>query len=174
MWPGHLRKGFTMTAGTADIGRIRQAVPEDLEALLSIEKLCSPVPWQRDSLLRDLTVHDAAIYWVAETCSGQLAGYVACWKVQMEADIVNMAVLPEWRRRGVATALLEHLLDQLAAAGVEQVFLDVRESNQAARALYRRCGFTVIGQRTAYYPNNGESAIIMTKKLDTMTNNMCK
>lgn len=144
---------------------IRAAVPEDVDALSDIERICSALPWHRTSLFQDLTFNQNAFYFVAESHSGQIVGYIACWAVQSEAEIINLAVLPSWRRQGIASRLMNHALLFMKNAGVRQVFLDVREHNEAALALYSRFGFIAAGFRAAYYHDNGENAIIMTKMI---------
>ena len=141
---------------------IRPAVPADLESLVSIERSCSGLPWQRSSLMRDLTAHAAARYRVAEDVSGAVVGYIAGWVILDEAEIINLAVLPDWRCRGIGLQLLLGLITDLQAEGVGRFFLDVREKNEAAIALYRRAGFSPVGRRDDYYADTGESAIIMS------------
>jgi ribosomal-protein-alanine N-acetyltransferase len=90
---------------------------------------------------------------------GRIAGFVVSRSVHLEREILNLAVAPEWRRCGVAKALLEQ---QLARGATH--FLEVRESNLAARALYHTLGFQEIGRRLGYYDRPAESAIVMRMK----------
>jgi ribosomal-protein-alanine N-acetyltransferase len=96
---------------------------------------------------------------VVAEMEGQIAGFLVSRSVHLEREILNFAVAPEWRRQGVAKALLEH---QLARGGTH--FLEVRESNVVAQYLYRRFGFQEVGRRPGYYDLPAESAIVMRMK----------
>lgn len=131
---------------------IRKALPSDSPRLEGIERLSFADPtWRGDDFFR----YDCV---VAEI-EGQIAGFIVSRSVYQEREILNLAVAPEWRRRGVAKALLEH---QLAQGGTH--FLEVRESNLAAQALYRQFGFHEVGRRFGYYDLPAESAIVMRMK----------
>ena len=92
-------------------------------------------------------------------------GYISCWLTGQEAEIIKLAVAPAWRRLGIGSKLISHMLDYLAATTIEEIFLDVRENNLAAQALYKRMGFAAVGRRPAYYQDNGEAAVIMSLKM---------
>jgi ribosomal-protein-alanine N-acetyltransferase len=139
--------------------RVRRARDSDLTRIEEIEHLCFPShPWDR---------HLLAKYECLVAVSGtQVAGFLSFRtlvrpgeEARGEFEILNLAVDPEWRRKGVAKALLDH---QLAHGGVH--FLEVRESNRVARKLYENMGFEVIGTRQNYYSNPEESAIVMRWK----------
>lgn len=131
---------------------IRSASASDAPRLEGIERLSFADPsWNAADFFR----YDCA---VAEI-EGQVAGFIVSRSVHLEREILNLAVAPEWRRRGVAKALLEH---QLGRGGTH--FLEVRESNLAARALYRTLGFQEVGRRLGYYDRPAESAIVMRMK----------
>ena len=144
---------------------IRPAGINDLNGLAVLEQLCSGTPWQAESLYKDLSDNRAARYWVAVSARGLIVGYIACWLILDEAEITNLSVLPEWRRRGIAGRLLQHLIGQATAEGTACIFLEVREHNQAARQLYQRAGFAEVGKRQGYYADTGETAITMSKKI---------
>ena len=131
--------------------QIRPAGPEDLEAIRSIQTLSPEASqWEPESYLS----HDCTVALV----SGHVAGFLVTRTVAPgEHEVLNMAVAPVFRRRGVATVLLKNALSRLEGA----LFLEVRESNQAARLLYRRLGFSEAGLRGNYYKNPGESAVVM-------------
>lgn len=101
---------------------------------------------------------------VVAKLDGRLIGYCNYWLVLDEASLLSIAVHPDHRGRGIARALLAHLLAEAAAAGCRQVVLEVRRSNQPALALYHRHGFTVSYQRRAYY-GDGEDALVMIQRL---------
>ena len=109
---------------------------------------------------REALVPPAGFGLVAEA-RGALLGYLIGRRLGDDGEILNLAVLPSARRRGVATALLEAALEQLRLAGVTAVFLEVRESNRGAQALYLRRGFRVIGGRPGYYRNPPENALVL-------------
>jgi len=92
---------------------------------------------------------------------GRAVGYVLARQAADEAEILNLGVAPAARRRGIGRALVREGLAALAARGAEQVFLEVRESNAAARALYAEFGFAEVGRRRGYYRRPTEDAIVL-------------
>ncbi len=145
---------------------IRRASLSDLDAIFEIEQTCSGTPWQIESLRQDLSGDNNAFYWVAalEASSG-IAAYGACWHMVDQAEIMNVAVLPEWRRKGIAGQILHAMERHAHQNGLQSLILEVRERNEPARQLYRRNGFSEIACRHHYYPDNRENAIIMSKKI---------
>lgn len=124
----------------------------------AIEQSVFADPWStqdfRDCLLSD------ALFHVAETPEG-VAGYVVALDAADEGEILNLAVAPEGRRRGLGRALIEEILDALTTRGVRYVYLEVRESNAPARALYAAFGFKDVGRRKQYYRRPVEDAIVL-------------
>ena len=96
----------------------------------------------------------------------RLVGYLCLWEIGHEIHITNLAVRPEFRRRGIARALLSHVMEGARQSGVELVFLEVRPTNLEALALYESFGFRVIGRRKGYYFDTGEDALVMEARLD--------
>lgn len=96
--------------------------------------------------------------------AGRVSGYCNYWLVLDEASLLSIAVHPDHRGRGIAGALLAHMLAEATQAGCLRVMLEVRRSNQPALALYQRHGFTVSYQRRAYY-SDGEDALVMIRGL---------
>lgn len=96
---------------------------------------------------------------------GRLVGYGVCSVVADEGEILNLAVEPRARRRGVGTALIAAMLDWLRARGSSRVFLEVRRSNEAAIGVYRQAGFIPLGTRYGYYRHPREDALTMTLDL---------
>lgn len=125
-----------------------------------IEKVVFADPWSlRD--FRDCITADAT-FLVAEAPGGEgVAGYLVALDAADEGEILNLAVAPGGRRRGVGRALVQSVLTTLTARGIQQVYLEVRESNAAARALYAAHGFTEVGRRAGYYRRPVEDAIIL-------------
>ncbi len=95
----------------------------------------------------------------------KLCGFIIGRQVAEEAEILNLAVILEKRRKGEGGALLKAAVDELQARHVSRVFLEVRESNAAGIAFYKRHGFLKTGRRASYYRNPEEAAIVMEKKL---------
>jgi len=124
----------------------------------AIEQLVFADPWsQRD--FRDCVTSDVT-FLVAETAEG-VAGYLVALDAADEGEILNLAVAPGGRRHGIGRALVDHALDSLARRGVRQVYLEVRESNAPARALYAAHGFREVGRRAQYYRRPVEDAVIL-------------
>jgi len=138
--------------------RIRAASTADLDAIVRIEAASFADPWSR----RAFHAHLRDLFLVAE-CEGAVAGYLVARAMSSEGEILNVAVHPDRRTAGIGRALLEASLDALDAAGVNAVFLEVRESNAAARRLYEASGFTEIGRRRGYYAEPVEDALVLRR-----------
>lgn len=132
-----------------------------LAALAEIEKACFHAPWSEKMLREEL---GKGIFLVAEQ-DGKTAGYVGCQTVLDEGYITNVAVSPDFRRQGIARALIAKLLAQAKAAGLSFVTLEVRESNAPAIALYAGASFAPVGTRKNFYSNPTENAVLMTISL---------
>jgi ribosomal-protein-alanine N-acetyltransferase len=138
---------------------IRTMTEADLEEVLNIESYSFPLPWNRDHFLGELK-SGHAFPLVALDQEKKIIGYICPRLLLEEGHIFNVAVRQDFRRRGVARFLLERVLNDCRAGGVEVVFLEVRLSNKAAIDLYRKLGFVATGRRMKYY-ENGEDAILM-------------
>ncbi len=136
-----------------------------VEEVARLEQICFSTPWSADSLQRELDTPGAA-FFVAENEAGVPIGYVGTHIVLDEGYIANLAVHPDYRRRGVAGALLRHL--EALAARRELAFwsLEVRESNAAAIRLYTRHGYMVTGRRPGFYRAPAEDALLMTRRFE--------
>lgn len=110
--------------------------------------------------LRDFVLADANHYYCA-IIDGEVVAYGGFSLAADEAEIITAAVAPEYRRRGIARALMDRMLDDAAALGGTDVYLDVRASNTAAIALYESLGFVRTGVRRAYYTRPREDAVLM-------------
>ncbi|MGI6212309.1 MAG: ribosomal protein S18-alanine N-acetyltransferase [Anaerovoracaceae bacterium] len=139
---------------------IRMGIPRDAHELGELEKACFSEPWSEKSILKDIQFNENARYYIA-AANGNIIGYIACWIVADEAQVNNVAVLPQHRRNHVASILMRTMIHETEQEGVTSQTLEVRESNEAAIGLYEKMGFTATGRRHAYYQDNGEDAIIM-------------
>lgn len=133
----------------------------DIEDILRIESISFTNPWTKEMYLSELEHRDVSFFYVARDALGEAIGFCSCWCVLDEVHINNLAVLPEHRRSGVASALLERVLRDGAARGASRATLEVRRSNVAALKLYERFGFAVSGVRRGYYTNPDEDALIL-------------
>lgn len=102
-----------------------------------------------------------ALFLVAEGEGERIVGYVVALDAADEGEILNLAVAPTGRRHGLGRALVEHVLEALRARGIRHVYLEVRESNAPARALYAGHGFREVGRRSQYYRRPVEDAIVL-------------
>jgi ribosomal-protein-alanine N-acetyltransferase len=143
--------------------RIRSAVPADAVGLVAIERRAFSDPWSEASFREALT-SPWTFGLVAEGARG-VTGYLIGREVAGTGEVLNLAVAPELRRRGIGGALLEAGLAALKRRRVEEVFLEVRESNRSAQALYLAHGFRPVGQRAAYYRNPKEDALVLRLEL---------
>lgn len=134
---------------------------DDAKALAELDKKCFSVPWSERSF-KDEIKNEIAFYFVAKD-EGKVIGYAGFWHVADEGDITNIAVAPEYRRRGIGSRLLEEIIRTAAEKKLVLLTLEVRQSNRAAIAMYERYGFKRIGSRKRYYKNPEEDALIMTK-----------
>lgn len=132
----------------------------DLPAVAELEQQCFPNPWPLRAFKHELRDSRTSVYVVA-TAGERIVGYTGARMIHDEAHITNLAVAPDCRGQAVAKRLLLHLLDHGRTRGVVRFTLEVRESNEAARSLYRRFGFVGIALRQKYYHNPSENALIM-------------
>ncbi|MCS6926689.1 MAG: ribosomal protein S18-alanine N-acetyltransferase [Candidatus Binatia bacterium] len=137
---------------------IRSFELADLSAVLSIEQASSPCPWKAEFFLSELHKPYARVF-IAEL-QGEVIGYLCCWFVVDEVQILNLAVHPSYRRHGVAKALLQAVLTAARGAGMRYLSLEVRRGNRPARALYHQFHFRQVAVRPRYYAD-GEDALLL-------------
>ncbi len=135
-----------------------------LDQAAALERRCFSRPWSREMLAEELT-HPFALYLAAQNGAGELMGYAGAHLAADEAAINNVATAPEFRRQGVAELLMRRLLALAAERGAAHCYLEVRQSNEPAQALYRKLGFRPLGLRKNYYDDPPEHAVIMGKEL---------
>jgi ribosomal-protein-alanine N-acetyltransferase len=138
--------------------------PDRIDAILAIEAVSFTNPWTREMYRAELDNHGVSYCYGALDESGTLVGFCSFWRVLDELHINNLAVLPSHRRAGVATALLRRVLKEGGALGATRATLEVRRSNEAARLLYERFGFSVSSVRRAYYTKPVEDALVLWRE----------
>ena len=160
----------------------------DIDAAMEIEYASFTAPWSARSYASEIENNPNAYYFVVRAAPrvsaspgnsflhrargilarapakpATLVGYAGFWMLVDEAHIGTIATHPQWRRRGIGGLLLAAMIERAAALGAQMVTLEVRVSNGAAAALYRKFGFEIQGTRRHYYHDDGEDAHIMTK-----------
>jgi [ribosomal protein S18]-alanine N-acetyltransferase len=144
--------------------RIRSAAPADAGSLVAIERRAFSDPWSEGSF-REALSSPWTFGLVADTSRG-VAGYLIGREVAGTGEVLNLAVAPEFRRRGIGGALLGAGLVAFRRRKVDEVFLEVRESNISAQALYIGHGFRPVGQRASYYRNPREDALVLRLEME--------
>ena len=139
---------------------VRAELTRDLDGILAVDAATFDRPWTRAMYEWEWTHSDVARFHVARH-AGTVVAYCAGWVIFDELHINNLAVDPAWRRRGVAGELLRFVLEEAAGEGATRATLEVRRSNEAARQLYERFGFSFAGVRTAYYREPVEDALVL-------------
>ena len=145
---------------------LRPAVEDDLREIVRIEAESFADPWTEESFRRLLSVQPAIFLAAVFPPDFPIAGYAIAFAVGEDGEVLNVAVDPSFRGKGLAGQMLDALLIELAARGVRKAFLEVRESNAAALGLYGSRGFTEIGRRRAYYRRPVEDALVMRRVLE--------
>jgi ribosomal-protein-alanine N-acetyltransferase len=140
---------------------IAAASPADLDAVMEIERLSFATPWVRQAFADELTRPWARLELLRDGPGGRVLGFCNYWLVADELHILNVAVHPDFRKQGHASALARHILDVARQQKARVVSLEVRASNLPARSLYRKLGFREVGMRPKYYADNGEDAVLM-------------
>jgi len=134
---------------------------EDIPEVYEIEKLSFAEPHSVASMAAAI-MNPACEFWVARD-ENKIIGFIEFWLMYDESHVIDIAVRPEYRRKGIGKYLMEFLVEKSAEAGAKKIFLEVRPSNTPARSLYKKMGFVESGRRTGYYKD--EDAIIMSKNL---------
>ena len=145
--------------------RIRRLTYADLPELIAVERRAFPTPWSLAMFVLELS--KPASVCLAALRGEQMVGFLICSRYDTVWHIMNVAVDPDRRREGIATALLTELLRRIDVKGA-RFTLEVRESNAGAIALYERFGFRAAGRRRRYYQDNGEDAVIMWRTQSTL------
>ncbi len=139
---------------------------DDLPRLMEIEWQSYLTPWSEAMFRQEFSNALGVSYgWREET----LLGFLFAWRIFEDLHVNNVAVAPEARERGVASRLVEALLDDGRRCGAKRVLLEVRPSNTNALGLYAKFGFTLVASRPGYYEDTGEDALVMVKELEGST-----
>ncbi len=138
---------------------LRRLELSDLDAIERIERASYPAPWSRAMFASELAKPSSLS--LAAVHGGEVVGYLVLSRYVDAWHVMNVAVAPGFRRRGIATLLLERLLEETSGDPRRGYTLEVRVSNTAAIALYGSFGFTARGTRRSYYTDNREDAVIM-------------
>ena len=140
---------------------IRKMTLEDIPAVVQLDQVSFSLPWPERSFRFEVTDNPASRCWVAEI-DRRIAGMVVAWLFVNEVHIATIATHPDFRRMGIGSRLLSHTLLHALEEGARSSFLEVRESNLAAREMYRKFGYEEEGRRRRYYRDNDEDAILMS------------
>ena len=136
--------------------------PEHVPAVAALEACCFSDPWSEKSVASELT--NPLSLWLVAVADHVVVGYVGSQTVMGETDMMNVAVHPDDRRRGIARALIEALIQGLKDRDSHSLTLEVRASNLPAITLYTELGFLEAGRRKNYYRNPKEAALILRKE----------
>ena len=134
----------------------------DIDAIARVENACFSTPWSIDAIKHEICENKLANFMIACDEENNIVGYIGIWTLLDECQINKIAVMPEKRKIGIGKAILNHVLEFTRDIGVKNWYLEVRESNTAAQALYRSAGFSSVGTRKNYYINPVEDAVLMS------------
>jgi ribosomal-protein-alanine N-acetyltransferase len=154
---------------TPDTLEIRRLTYSDLPQVIAIERRAFPTPWSLAMFVLELSKPSGIC--LAALREGRLIGYLVCSRYDLVWHLMNVAIDPDRRRRGIATALLNRLFEQVDDPQA-QFTLEVRASNDVAIEMYERFGFRSAGMRRRYYQDNGEDAVIMWRTHATLQGGM--
>ena len=127
-----------------------------------LEKLCFSDPWSEKSVASEL--NNPLAFWLVAEDEGRVAGYIGSQTVMGETDMMNVAVHPDYRKQGIATALITRLVEELRRVESHCLTLEVRASNENAIRVYEKLDFQEVGRRKNYYRNPKEDALILRKE----------
>jgi len=142
---------------------IRQAAQEDLTIIQEIEKVSFPSPWSTD--IFQTTLSDQRCRNIVICSNGEVVGYCFAFMMKTMLHMLNLAVHPGHRKKGVAKRLLNEIISGARTCDKEYVFLEVRKSNEQARLLYESIGFSRVSTWPKYYTDTREDADVMVKRV---------
>lgn len=135
---------------------------DHVSQVADLERLCFSAPWSENAISAE--IGNPLSCWLVAVDGQTVAGYVGSQAVMGEADMMNIAVRPDYRKLGIGRNLVKKLIACLKDRGNYQLFLEVRVSNEAAIGLYQKMGFIEVGRRPGYYVKPKEDAIILRKE----------
>ena len=133
-----------------------------VQQIAELEKVCFNDPWSVNSIASEL--NNRLSLWLVAVLNDTVVGYVGSQTVIGETDMMNVAVHPDFRKKGIGTALIKALINELSLRGSHSLMLEVRASNATAISLYSSLGFAEVGCRRNYYRNPREDALILRKE----------
>ena len=136
----------------------------DVSAVVALEAESFTNPWSRETLVWELRNSDVTRVYLLRAEDERILGFCVCWLIFDELHINTVAIAGDARRKGLATFLLRHVIAEAAQVGVRKATLEVRASNAAALALYRRLGFSVAATRPGYYSKPEEDGLILWRE----------
>jgi ribosomal-protein-alanine N-acetyltransferase len=154
--------------------KLRKFIPDDLQGVMQINRVCLPENYS-DFFFMDLHQRFPETFVVAEENGGEIAGYIMC-RIEVglsnygfgglikKGHVVSIAVMPQYRRRGISFALINRAVEGMQYYKAKQCFLEVRVTNDTAISLYKKLGFENTRTINGYY-SDGEDAYVMTKRL---------
>jgi ribosomal-protein-alanine N-acetyltransferase len=139
---------------------------KDIPAILEIENVSFQNPWRASTFAGEIANRGVSYpYVIVHRVFERVIGYIIYWKIQEEVQISNFAIHPDFRNKGIGKIVMRSVIKAIQRDGGVYVFLEVRPSNMAARHLYKKLGFKVLGTRKDYYQTPLEDAVIMGRPL---------
>ena len=140
--------------------RIEKIEAKHIDAVLEIENASFPSPWTMAMFTQEIDLEYSNCFGLI--VDEVLAAYISSWTVFDECTINKIACRSDLRRRGYSTMLLNHLIQKVCGNSVKDILIEVRESNNTARAFYKKSGFLIKGLRKGYYSDTKEDAVLMS------------
>ncbi len=137
---------------------------QHIPRVAELEKQCFSTPWSESALSEELSNKFARFF--VSVLNGEVVGYIGSHNVLGEVYITNVAVFPEYRKKGFGEALIKKLIETVKNENADFITLEVRKSNISAINLYEKCGFSAVGERKNFYEKPCEDAILMTKNFN--------
>jgi [ribosomal protein S18]-alanine N-acetyltransferase len=150
----------------AEIVEIEEMKIEHLDQVMAIEKASFVAPWSKRLFSETIAFPRSVNLVSLKKVDKKVVGYANFYLIRGEVQVLNIAVAPDYRKKGYASLLLKHAIRLLGERGAKDVFLEVRESNLDAIGLYEKLGFARIGRRKRYYTETNEDAIVMRLRLE--------
>ena len=144
---------------------VRDLSPEHLDGVMEIERQSFPTPWSRALFEEEVGRSFSHSIVVLSEPEGEVLGYAVCWTVAEESHLLNIAVRPEARGKGIGRLLLRECIRRGKNSRSRSIFLEVRPGNEPAHSLYRREGFRFVGIRKGYYTDTGEDALVLSRPI---------